>query len=91
MPGHDLALLREILELGEIPAHVVDQELDLGPGIILDAEGEKTGRAEHHATGLLVGEAKAAEVVELGEEGVLHAGDEEESGAAAAEEVEGGA
>lgn len=106
MPGLDLPLqaegevLREVLELREVSAHVMEKELDFGLEIVLDTEGEHTGRAEHHAACLQVGEAESAEVVKLGEESGFYAGDKQEGGAAgdaaaadeaeAAEKAEGG-
>lgn len=90
-------VMRERLDLPDLPPHPPDQELHLGLEIVLDAERQQSGGAQHHPDGVAVGEAEGLEVADLGEQGAVDAGDEEEGGlggegaeAEAAEEEEGG-
>lgn len=107
MPRPDLPLqtegkvLREALQLGQVPPHVPQEILGLGPHVVLDAHGEQPRRPDRHPRDLPVPEPEAPQELDLGQEGALDAGDEQEGGLAgdgaaaheaeAPEEGEGGA
>ncbi|GER24618.1 tyrosine-protein kinase etk [Striga asiatica] len=71
-------ILWEFLQFLQFAPHHLPKILHLGPEIVLDAEREKPRTPQHHLHRVLSGKAQAHEIVQLGDERVLHARDEED-------------
>lgn len=75
-------IVGEIAELLKVALHLIEEVVNFGAKIVVDAEGEEARGAKDHADGLVERKAKALEILELGDEGGLNAGDEKEGGLA---------
>lgn len=70
-------ILRKPRELGHIPIHLLEEKLHLWPQIVVNAVSQQRRGPNDHVGHLGMGEAQTLEKLNLGQEGVLHAGDEE--------------
>lgn len=70
-------VLREAPQLLQPPAHLLAEILELRLEVVLDAEGEQGGAPPDHTDRLVPREPDALQVLELRDQRVLHAGDQQ--------------